>query len=218
MTNKATAYAASLFTALGYDAAQSLLLLAGTYLVAIAGNLISLTYVDRIPRNIIFTVGILAATSILSIYTGIIATFLGTTNTAGLGAAATFIFLFLFSFNLFLEGPSWYYAGELFPTHLRAKGMTINVIGFCLVDILWLELAPTAIAEIGWKYYLVFICVSVCGAVIVYITFPNTLHKPLEEVARLFGDDDLVAIYSTNIHVDTEKHEVVEVEVVNERV
>lgn len=218
LTDRAIAYAASIFTELGYNAAQSLLLLAGTYLVAIVGNLISLTYVDRIPRNVIFTVGILAVTSILCIITALIATFLTTKNTGGLSAAAAFIFLFLFTFNLFLEGPSWYYASELFPTHLRAKGMTIAVIGFCLVDILWLELAPTAVKQIGWKYYLVFICLSVCGAVIVFFTFPDTLHKPLEEVARLFGDDDLVAVYATNIHMDHEKHQVVEVEAVDDDV
>jgi hypothetical protein len=111
---------------------------------------------------------------------------------------------------MFLEAISWYYASEIFPTHLRAKGMTLGVIGFCLIDILWLELAPTAFASIAWKYYLVFICVSVVSAAVIFFTFPNTLHMPLEEVAKLFGDDDLVAVYQRDIHIDHEKHQVVE--------
>ncbi|KAI9743673.1 MAG: hypothetical protein M1818_002989 [Claussenomyces sp. TS43310] len=202
-----TTYAASIFGELGYNSGQSLNLLAGTYLAAITGNFISLTYVDRMPRNVIFAVGVLAATVVLSIETALVATCLASDNHAGLSAAVAFLFIFLFVFNLFLEGPSWYYASEIFPTHLRAKGMTIAVIGFCLVDILWLEVAPTAIAKIGWKYYLVFICLSVFGAAICYLTFPNTLQKPLEEVARLFGDDDLVAIYQQDIEAEHEKHE-----------
>lgn len=206
------AYAASIFTELGYDAAQSLQLLAGLYVAAIAGNLISLTYVDRVPRNKILATGVLAVTVILSIETALVAQFLGTSNTAGLAAAAAFLFLFLCTFNLFLEAISWYYASEIFPTHLRAKGMTIGVVGFCLVDILWLELAPTAIGTIGWKYYLVFICLSVPGAFVIYFYFPDTLHKPLEEVAQMFGDDDLVAIYQKDIHIDHEKHTVIESE------
>ena len=44
-------------------------------------------------------------------------------------------------FNLFLEGPGWYYVSEIFPTHLHAMGMTINIIGLCCVDSKWLELA-----------------------------------------------------------------------------
>lgn len=205
-----SAYAASIFTGIGYDAHQSLQLLAGLYVAAIAGNLISLTYVDRIPRNVVFAVGVLAVTVVLSIETALVATYVGTTNSAGLSAAAAFLFLFLCVFNLFLEGPSFYYAAEVFPTHLRSKGMTIAVCSFCIINILWLELAPTAIAAIEWRYYIVFICLSVPGAAVIYFTFPDTLGLPLEEVARLFGDEDLIAIYQQDIHVDHEKHEVIE--------
>ncbi|GAB7356242.1 hypothetical protein MBLNU459_g7058t2 [Dothideomycetes sp. NU459] len=94
---------------------------------------------------------------------------------------------------------------------ISAWGMAIGVAGFCLVDILWLELAPTAQAAIGWKYYLVFISLSVFGAMFMYTTFPNTLGLPLEEIAKLFGDEDLVAVYQENIHLDHNTHEIVNV-------
>lgn len=205
-----TAYAASIFSELGYDAGGSLQLLAGLYVGAIVANLISLTYVDRVPRNTMLGAGVLLVTVILAIETALQSQYLGTGNNAGLSAAAAFLFLFLAGFNCFLEAISWYYASEIFPTHLRAKGMTIGVIGFCLVDILWLEIAPTAFATIGWKYYLVFICISVFSAAIIFFTFPNTLRLPLEEVAKLFGDEDLVAVYQKDIHIDHEKHQVLE--------
>jgi len=87
--------------------------------------------------------------------------------------------------------------------------MTINVIGNNICNIFWLELAPTAFANIGWKYYLVFICLSIFGAAFIYFTFPDTLRMPLEEVAKLFGDDDLVAISQQNLKmgIDPQKHE-----------
>jgi len=194
---------------IGYDPGQSLNLLAGTYLGAIVGNLISLTYVDRVPRNIILSVGTIACAIVLSVEVALVSNLLSTTNTRGLAAAAAFLFLFLFTFNLFVEGPSYYYASEIFPTHVRAKGMTINVIGFCVVNLLWLEIAPVAFETIGWKYYLVFICLSVFGAVTIFFTFPDTLRKPLEEVARLFGDEELVAIYQQDLQNGGEKHEAI---------
>jgi hypothetical protein len=40
------------------------------------------------------------------------------------------------------------------------------------------------------------------GAAIAWFTFPDTTHCSLEEVARLFGDDDLVAIYREDIVLD----------------
>ncbi|KAL4860855.1 general substrate transporter [Aspergillus spectabilis] len=182
-----TTYAASIFAGMGYNATQSLHFLAGIYLAAIAGNLISLTYVDHIPRNIIMSVGVLATTIILAIETILVATANG--RQGHLAGAAAFIFLFLFVFNLFLEGPTWYYVSEIFPTHIRAKGMTINTISLCCTNLLWLEVSPTLFAVINWKFYLVFISLSVVGAVILYTMFPNTLRQPLEDIAQLFGDE-----------------------------
>lgn len=44
------------------------------------------------------------------------------------------------------------------------------------------------------------VCCVVFGAIMLF-TFPDTVGKPLEEVARLFGDDDLVALYSEDVPV-----------------
>lgn len=67
--------------------------------------------------------------------------------------------------------------------------MTLNIISFSATNLLWLELSPTAFANIEWKFYLVFICLSFCNAFVIYLFFPDTLGRPLEEIAQLFGDD-----------------------------
>jgi membrane protein implicated in regulation of membrane protease activity len=67
--------------------------------------------------------------------------------------------------------------------------MTLNIISFCATNLLWLELSPTAFDNIHWRFYIVFICISVISTVLVYAFFPNTLQRPLEEIAQLFGDD-----------------------------
>jgi hypothetical protein len=60
---------------------------------------------------------------------------------------------------------------------------------------MWTQVSPVAFRTIHWKYYMVFISCCVVSAAIMYFYFPDTLGKPLEEVARIFGDDDLVAHY-----------------------
>ena len=42
-----------------------------------------------------------------------------------------------------------------------------------------------------------------------YFYLPETKNIPLEEMARLFGDDDDIAVYADNIHVDHNTHELV---------
>lgn len=95
---------------------------------------------------------------------------------------------------------------EIFPTHLRAKGGTLCVACYCLINIMWLQVAPIAFDHIGWRFYMVFLSLAVVEGFIMLFTFPNTLNKPLEEIAAMFGDDDLVAIYQNDVAI-TGDHE-----------
>jgi polyferredoxin len=72
------------------------------------------------------------------------------------------------------------------------------VVTYAATNIVWLQAAPTAFASMGWRYYLFFIIFTAIGAVVVWFTFPDTLNMPLEEIAKLFGDDDLVVAYQSH--------------------
>lgn len=137
----------------------------------------------------------------LCVFTALLATYNGTDHRAGLAAAVAMIFIFPLSYGGFLDGVTWWYAAEIFPTHLRAQGMTIAMATYCVSNIIWLQAAPTAFKTIEWKFYLFFIVITAIGTVVIYTTFPDTLNKPLEEVARLFGDEDLVV--DSGRHSDT---------------
>lgn len=45
--------------------------------------------------------------------------------------------------------------------------------------------------NIGWKFYLVFICPSVCFIVAQYFLFPETKGRTLEEIGAIFGDTNI---------------------------
>jgi MFS family permease len=203
-------YGPQLFKALGYSPAQNLLFQAGNILQGLSAVIASVFIVDRFPRNKLLATGMIVCAINLSGVAAMNARFLGTSNKSGLAAGVAFIFMYVWFYGFLLDGVGYFYAAEIFPTHLRAKGTTCCLASYCLVNILWLQVAPTAFANIGWKFYMVFICMSLLGAAIMYFTFPDTLNKPLEEIARLFGDKDLVAIYQEDIVLDEANHEVVE--------
>ena len=46
----------------------------------------------------------------------------------------------------------------------------------------------TAIANIGWRYYLVFMCLTVISIIVIYFFYPETKRKSLEELAAHFGE------------------------------
>ncbi|KAJ5813675.1 uncharacterized protein N7503_000425 [Penicillium pulvis] len=89
----------------------------------------------------------------------------------------------LLSFGLFV------YCGELFPSALRAKGLSLGVAGINLTNVLFLTVAPVAFSHIGWKFYLVFIITSGLSAVAILFLWPDTHGLRLEEIDALFGDN-----------------------------
>lgn len=88
-----------------------------------------------------------------------------------------------------LDGGQFVYLSEIFPTHLRAKGISLGMAGLNVINIVWLQVAPTAFQNIGWKFYLCFIVPGTVMALIILYWFPNTKGMPLEEIAALFGDE-----------------------------
>jgi hypothetical protein len=102
-----TNYAAKTFAGLDFNAEQALLFIAGFGPVSVFGMLLSLLYVDRVPRNITISLSIFLCTVAFSCEAAVTAQFLETNNKASLAAGVAFVFVFIFFYNLFLKGPSW---------------------------------------------------------------------------------------------------------------
>lgn len=107
-------------------------------------------------------------------------------------------------------------------------GTGLAVSGLFLADTLWLQLASTAMATIGWKYYLVFLCLGVVHTIFLYFKLPEVRNPPgtgcatqkltklqtsglaLEEIDALFGkaaaghiqDEELEKVADAATHYD----------------
>ena len=142
-------------------------------------------------------------------------------NQGGAKAAVFFIMFFVFFYGLFIDAASFIYSSEIYPTNIRSRGMALSTTTYftaCIVSLcrLWhreynytcTDLEPqtyvtpgaTAIGDIGWKYYLVFMCLTVISIVVIYFFYPETKQRSLEELAASFGE---TVIDVTNEKADT---------------
>jgi len=199
VANTATDYSAMIYKNLGYGPVKTLLFQSGATLAQLVFNALAMLIVDRYPRNKLISLGLSVVMIFIIVEAVLTKYYLGTTNESGLAGAVAMIFLIGAGFSLFLDGPSFFYVAEIWPTHMRAQGLVISITTYCCTNIVWLQAAPTAIGNIGWKYYLFFIVICGIGSIIVLFYFPDTLHKPLEEIAALFGDDDQVVIFQRDL-------------------
>lgn len=71
---------------------------------------------------------------------------------------------------------------------LTAPQMAFSIVSYFASLIIYLQVAPIAFANIGWKFYLVFLLLLFCFTVPLFFYFPESKGVSLEEISRLFGD------------------------------
>ncbi|KIX98612.1 uncharacterized protein Z520_05913 [Fonsecaea multimorphosa CBS 102226] len=200
-------YATVIMSHSGWDSLAQLNIQAGMMAAVMPGIFAAIFFTEKFRRPTMVMIGLLGMTVVLSCYTGVAASVnLDAQHKAAQIACVALLYLFQIFSATFTEGPLSYWAAEFYPTHLRARGQTIQVVSYGAFSILWGQSGPTAISNIGWRFFLVFICITVVTSFVIYWYFPDTQGKSLEEMALLFGDDDLVVVRQQDIHIDADHH------------
>ncbi|KAI0071827.1 hexose transporter [Panus rudis PR-1116 ss-1] len=106
-------------------------------------------------------------------------------------AVIALIFIYSPAYNMAFNALTYTFLVELFPYHVRAKGIAIfqwwgRAAGFFNQFV-----NPIGIANAGWKYYISYCIFLLFEVIFVYFLFPETSNRSLEELAFLFEDDKL---------------------------
>ena len=111
---------------------------------------------------------------------------------SGLGIGIVImIFIFFFFYNIGMNPVPMAYMLEVLPFTLRAKGLTVFNFAQFSSSIFNGFVNPIALEAIGWKYYIVFVCLVVVWFLVIFFFFPETRGKSLEEVASIFDKEDI---------------------------
>lgn len=206
-------YGPTIYASLGFDTEYQLIFQCGWITVGIIFNLVGALIMDYTGRRPLMMIGVGGCCIALILEAAMVASFANkppeATNKAGLrmGVAAAYLFLAAYSVGVDVAGVVFY--SELFPNHIRGKGIALSIGVIALTDLVYLQATATAFANIGWRFYLIFIIISGLGVFFVYFLLPETKGIPLEEMATVFGDTDEVVVYSQDIHVDHNTHELI---------
>ena len=183
-----TNYGVLIYASLGLTRFIPLLLNACWTSFTILGNTVTALTVDRFGRRTFLLIGACGCIVSLIFLAALTAQFVGTTNKAGERAAVFFIFFYIFWWCFFVDATQYVYLSEIFPNHLRAQGVALGLSSFYLASEITLVGAPVALNAIGWKFYLVLIIPSGVYICLIYLLFPETRQRTLEEIGELFGD------------------------------
>jgi MFS family permease len=149
-------YGPTLYKALGYGTRDQLALQCGWITVGVIFNAVGALIMDKVGRKPLLLIGVGGCCACLIIEAAMVAQYAAAgTNKAGLGVgvAAFYVFLAFYSVGVDVAGVVFY--SELFPNHIRAKGICLSVATIAITDLVYLQATATAFANIGWKFYLV---------------------------------------------------------------
>ncbi|KAH6972089.1 general substrate transporter [Ilyonectria sp. MPI-CAGE-AT-0026] len=186
-----------LVTGLGFSTSDSLLLSAGWITWGCVGNFANAWFLDRLGRVRSLLIGISGCIVFVIIEAAIVANYGSSTNKSALAAGVAMLFGFITFYGGFVDTTIYVYCSEIFPTHIRAKGMGWCLAIFFLSTLPFLESSATGFATIGWKYYLLFIILPAINVVLLALFCPDTKGLSLEEINGLFNDH--VAVQLTHL-------------------
>ncbi|KAJ5832274.1 hypothetical protein N7474_000585 [Penicillium riverlandense] len=184
-------YNALLYQSLGLSNAQALLVSAGYNTWGMVCNCIGANVSDRFGRRKLLITGFGMTGIMITVATALIAKYTETQSKTYAAASVVILYLYVACYGSCIDVNVFTLVTEIFPSHLRAQGTGLATALFFLTDILWLQLEPTATGRIGWKYYLVFICLCVVHTVYLYFQLPETSGVALETIDAVFGKETL---------------------------
>ncbi|EKG10593.1 Sugar/inositol transporter [Macrophomina phaseolina MS6] len=107
-------------------------------------------------------------------------------HAAGIGAAFI-LFLYQGAFTIGFQATVWVYPSEILPLRLRQRGSSISTAANWIINFAVVQFTPPAIANIGWRTYIIFAVLNTAFLPVIYIFYPETKGMQLEDVDRLFS-------------------------------
>jgi len=145
--------------------------------------------VSKLSRRLVYLTGTISLTLVFTGWTVASALYAQHGDQGSSRAVLAFIFLYSPCYNMAYNALSYTFLVELFPYHVRAKGIAIfqwwgRAAGFFNQFV-----NPIGINNAGWKYYISYCIFLLFEIFFVYFLFPETNGRSLEELAFMYEGD-----------------------------
>ncbi|KAL1964869.1 hypothetical protein VTN77DRAFT_6371 [Rasamsonia byssochlamydoides] len=104
-------------------------------------------------------------------------------------AAIAFVYIYVMIFALTWACVAWVYPPELFSMSMRGRGTSMTSATNWFVNFWFALYIPTAMNKISWKLYMIFMALCYLMAIVVFLFYPESAGKTLEEMDFLFTKD-----------------------------
>ncbi|KAF9336757.1 hypothetical protein BG006_007534 [Podila minutissima] len=112
-----------------------------------------------------------------------------TDNDAASKAVIACSYLFVCSFAISWGPVSWTYPAEIYPLRIRAKAVSLSTASNWAFNFVLAYAVPPALEHIQYRTYYIFAGFCVAMTIHIFLMFPETKGRTLEEMDELFNSD-----------------------------
>lgn len=105
------------------------------------------------------------------------------------GASIVVVIAFFLYYTFFAIGwlaIPWLYCAEIMPLHLRSKGNAVTTSSNWLWNFATVMMTPSTMSSLGWKGYLIFTVFNFAFVPLIYLFYPETTGRRLEQIDAIF--------------------------------
>lgn len=110
-------------------------------------------------------------------------------------ASIAFFFLYYVFFGIGWQGVPWLYPTEINSLSMRTKGAALGTATNWIVNFVVVEITPPGISSLGWKFYVIWTVLNFSFVPVVYLLYPETADRTLEDIDRFFAENDDVLVF-----------------------
>ncbi|EXF74598.1 hypothetical protein CFIO01_09671 [Colletotrichum fioriniae PJ7] len=110
-------------------------------------------------------------------------------------ASIAFFFLYYVFFGICWQGVPWLYPTEINSLSMRTKGAALGTATNWIVNFMVVEITPPGISALGWQFYIIWTVFNFSFIPIVYLFYPETADRSLEDVDRFFADNHDIFVF-----------------------
>ncbi|KAF7328756.1 Hexose carrier protein [Mycena venus] len=115
----------------------------------------------------------------------------------GVGATVFFFTYYLF-FGICWQGVPWLYPVEINSLAMRTKGAALATAANWLSNYIIVEITPPGIEYLGWKFYLIWMFFNALFVPLVWLLYPETANRHLEDIDHLYRDNSTMVLVFRN--------------------
>ena len=110
-------------------------------------------------------------------------------------ASIAFFFLYYVFFGIGWQGVPWLYPTEINSLSMRTKGAALGTAANWIFNFMVVEITPIGIDSLQWKFYIIWTLFNASFVPIVWLFYPETAGRSLEDIDRLFRENGSVWVF-----------------------